>query len=399
MDEHFLYFEKNKEDAFSFLQRLVRAKSANPFTPENSKPDVPIERDVAEIIVKKIEELGVKAKMCGVSKERPNVLASFGKNHGKTLILNTHMDTVMPSPHYSFDPYAGIIKGDKLYGLGSADAKGAIASFVFLLQCLVENDIDLNGKLVFTFVVDEEPGACSKFGTHYLLEKGLVKGDAAIIGEPGSRKINLGHRGVCRFRITTFGQSVHTGTKEWENNEKGENAILNMVKIIEALNKHQRFRIKSENTEKLNVLTFPTIIKGGNSINEVPDLCEAYADLRLWETCDLEDLERFILSKIDEEDIDFKTLCFVPFVKISENEEIVKMLHKNASEVLREEIKIGVARPANDGWMFITRGIPAICGFGPRGENVHAKDEYVDLIDLVNVTKILFKTVVDFLND
>jgi len=67
--------------------------------------------------------------------------------------------------------------------------------------------------------------------------------------------------------------------------------------------------------------------------------------------------------------------------------------------VLKEEINIGVARPVNDAWMLITRGIPVICGFGPRGKNVHAKDEYINLTDLVNVTKVLFKTVVDFLND
>ncbi len=128
----------------------------------------------------------------------------------------------MPSPHYSFDPYAGIIKGYRLYGLDAADAKGAVTSFVFLLQCLINNEVDLNGKLVLTFVVDEEPGTCSEFETHYLLKKGLINGDAAIIEEPGSRKINLGHRDIYKFKISTFGNLSIQKRRNVKINEKEE---------------------------------------------------------------------------------------------------------------------------------------------------------------------------------
>jgi len=53
--------------------------------------------------------------------------------------------------------------------------------------------------------------------------------------------------------------------------------------------------------------------------------------------------------------------------------------------------------PWNDGWMFITRGIPAICGFGPNGAGVHGPDEYVELDSVIATTQIVARAVVDYL--
>ena len=53
--------------------------------------------------------------------------------------------------------------------------------------------------------------------------------------------------------------------------------------------------------------------------------------------------------------------------------------------------------PWNDGWMFISRGIPAVCGFGPNGGGVHAPDEYIELDSLIESTRIVARAVVDYL--
>jgi acetylornithine deacetylase/succinyl-diaminopimelate desuccinylase-like protein len=82
-----------------FLQRLVRARSSNPFLPESSPPDIPVEEEVAAVIQQELHRLGLPADLIGVSSQRPNVLCRVpgsGKT-GKTLILTTHMDTVEPS--------------------------------------------------------------------------------------------------------------------------------------------------------------------------------------------------------------------------------------------------------------------------------------------------------------
>jgi len=54
-------------------------------------------------------------------------------------------------------------------------------------------DLRLDGKLSLSFVVDEESGACSQWGTRYLINKG-IKAKAAIVGEEeGGKECGGGH--------------------------------------------------------------------------------------------------------------------------------------------------------------------------------------------------------------
>src|SRR5215469_8725623 len=248
-----------------FLQQMVRARSANPFTPDTSSPDVPVAAEVASVIGKELRSLGFTAELIGVSPGRPNVvcrLPGAGKAV-KTLILTTLMDTVEPSG-YTRDPWGAQIEAGRLYGVGAADAKAQIAAFVYAVYALRKAGISLAGRITLAFVVDEEPGACSPYGTRYLLEQGVLDGDAAIIGEPGNRMIALGHRGIYRFRIQITGESTHTGRKAWEQGVQGRNAILDMASLALALSEYPLPESRSESfPNRKSVLTFPTFIRGG----------------------------------------------------------------------------------------------------------------------------------------
>ncbi len=60
-----------------------------------------------------------------------------------TLLLNSHHDTVKPNKGYTLNPFDPIEKEEKLFGLGSNDAGGALVSllsvFIFFLKknCLL----------------------------------------------------------------------------------------------------------------------------------------------------------------------------------------------------------------------------------------------------------------------
>ena len=56
------------------------------------------------------------------------------------------------------------------------------------------------------------------------------------------------------------------------------------------------------------------------------------------------------------------------------------------------------AGPACDGWMFITRGIPTVCGDGAACGGVHGADEWVDLKSVRSVTEIYAQTIMQYLN-
>lgn len=56
------------------------------------------------------------------------------------------------------------------------------------------------------------------------------------------------------------------------------------------------------------------------------------------------------------------------------------------------------AGPACDGWMFVTRGMPTICGYGAVCGGVHGADEWVDLDSLRTVTQVYAHAIMNYLN-
>ena len=60
-----------------FLQKLVHARSCNPFLPESSPPDVSVEEEVAVVIREELDKLTFNAELIGVSSRRPNVLCQL----------------------------------------------------------------------------------------------------------------------------------------------------------------------------------------------------------------------------------------------------------------------------------------------------------------------------------
>ena len=48
----------------------------------------------------------------------------------KSILLNSHHDTVKPNKGYTLDPFTPIIKDGKLFGLGSNDAGGCLVSLI-----------------------------------------------------------------------------------------------------------------------------------------------------------------------------------------------------------------------------------------------------------------------------
>lgn len=394
--------DKNFPDQTLFLKSLVKARSTNPFSSDQSPKDQPLEAKVSRLIVSFLKDLKLSPRRLGITRDRQNVVCHLGPDRfRKSLILNGHMDTVEPAAGWTFAPFAAEIKDNKLFGLGALDMKASLSAYLFAVKSLLQEKVKLDGRLTLEFVVDEESGAASPYGTQLLLQKGITA-KAALIGEPGTGKVAIGHRGGYRFRLTTIGEVVHTGTSAWEKKQKGRNAILDMAKVTCALQKIELpYKPARAFPGRIPVFTFPTRITGGKAINMVPDRCSAEGDVylmpgnsdkqvRMW----IEDCLKQTCPDIVYEITD---LTYVPSVEIAKHEEIVDLTVKNCIEVTGRKPKVLGAGPWNDAWMLINRGIPAICGFGPDGDNVHAADEYVDLKSLKQVTEIYARLIVDYL--
>ena len=145
------------ERQMTFLQKLVQINSSHAFTPDTSSPDVPVELEVAQVIVEELQQLGFEVALHGMTAQRPNVVRSLrGLNTAtNTLILTTHMDRV-ESGNYTRNPWGAHMEQGRLYGVGAADAKAQIAIFVYALHALRKAHIPLAGNVTLALVVDEE---------------------------------------------------------------------------------------------------------------------------------------------------------------------------------------------------------------------------------------------------
>jgi len=388
------------DEEIAFLSSLVKSKSPNPYTAQDSPLHESVEGDVPTLIFEKLKSIGLLPRYLGASKERPNVVAEWGEKRGRMgLMLNGHMDTILPEGRDMISPYSGAVRNGRIYGIGSIDMKASLAAYIFAVKALIAAKVKIKGKLTLAFVVDEESGACSPYGTQYLLDQGCVP-KACFIGEHGSQHIRTGQRGGYRFKIVTKGEAVHTGVSAWERGEVGHNAVVDMAKIIDAL---QGLEIPFKSSRMFEgrkpVFTFPTKISGGVAMNVVPASCEAYGDVRLLPGNSESQVKILMIERLQKLGIPYEIqdLIYVPAVEIDVHDPLVLSLQKTAKAVLGFEPDTKVSGPATDGWMMVKRDIPTIMGFGPDGGGEHGRGEWVDLESLQKITEVYARFIVDYL--
>lgn len=388
------------EEETAFLSALVKSKSPNPHTPQDSPLHEAVEGDVPTLIFEKLRDLGLSPRYVGASKERPNVVVEWGEKRGRMgLMLNGHMDTIPPEGRDLISPYSGAVRNGKIYGLGVLDMKASLVAYIYALKALKDAKIKIKGKLTLAFVVDEETGACSPYGTQYLLDQGVVP-KACLIGEHGSSFVRTAQRGGYRFKIVTKGEAVHTGVSAWERGETGHNAVVDMARIVEAL---QGLEIPYKPSKMFEgrkpMFTFPTKISGGVAMNVVPASCEAYGDVRLLPGNSDAQVKILMIERLQKLGIPYQIqdLIYVPAVEMDPHDPVVLALQKSAKAVLGFEPETRVSGPATDGWMYIKRDIPTIMGFGVDGGGEHGKGEWVDLESLKKVTEVYARFIVEYL--
>ncbi|ELY38797.1 ArgE/DapE family deacylase [Halalkalicoccus jeotgali] len=160
---------------------------------------------------------------------RPNVAARIKGGDGPTLTVGGHIDVVdVTESEWNRSPWTVTQEEDTLYGRGVADMKGGLASVLIAIEALAENDIELNGDLLFQSTIEEEDGGVG--GALSVLERGYVP-DAAVVAEPFNLpNVGIASAGVMYFRVTVPGKSVHAA---WGH--EGVNAIGNAALVYQAL--------------------------------------------------------------------------------------------------------------------------------------------------------------------
>lgn len=187
-----------------------------------------------------------------------------------TLMLNSHHDTVKPSPSYTRDPYCSGDDEGIVYGLGSNDAGGSLVSLIEAFLRL--KDVPLPFNLLLAISAEEEVGG--EHGMRALLPALAHAGinvDMAIVGEPTGMQPAVAERGLVVLDCVARGVTGHAARDE------GVNALY---KAIDDINRLRRFQ-----PEKVSPVLGPikisvTMIEAGRAHNVVPEECRYVVDVR-----------------------------------------------------------------------------------------------------------------------
>ena len=71
------------DEEVAFVSSLVKAKSSNPYTPQNTPLRESVEGEVPTLIFEKLKSIGLLPRYLGASKERLNVVAEWGEKRGR----------------------------------------------------------------------------------------------------------------------------------------------------------------------------------------------------------------------------------------------------------------------------------------------------------------------------
>jgi succinyl-diaminopimelate desuccinylase len=236
----------------------------------------------------------------------------------KPLVLNGHFDTVaLGTKQWKEDPFSGTVKDGKIFGRGSSDMKSGIAAMICGTIAAFNESVPQGGvRLIFT--AGEEPGC---LGAKHLVDTGHNLGEASaiIVGEPTSNIPAIGHKGALYLNISASGKSAHSSMPEL-----GDNAIY---KVARAITKIENFQFHTDRDELHGLPTINVgLIRGGKSLNSVPDFADFTVDIRSTAKLDHKEILERLSHDLGDEIVIEKLVDLMP-VSTSETSPFVKTVY------------------------------------------------------------------------
>lgn len=237
---------------------------------------------------------------------RYSLIVALGEGE-PTLHFHGHYDTV---------PFGGdsgphpAIEAGRLFGRGSSDMKGGLASMLGAVLILQRLGLPRRGRVLVSLVPDEETGG--KLGTEFLWTSGHLQpgGVGMLMPEPTSGTVWNANRGALSATITVRGRPAHVGLAH-----AGLNAFRGMTLAAQGL-----FRLQSEVAKRrtalpvdppeadASVMLVGGRCSGGTNFNLVPEECTFTVDRRtnpeerLPET--RTEIENAVMTALEGEDFD-----------------------------------------------------------------------------------------------
>jgi succinyl-diaminopimelate desuccinylase len=399
-----VYIDRRQAVLVRHLRELVQIASVNPPGRDYDAITRLLERRLAEAGLKtrryRVPAALLKRALPADEQKFPrfNVLGRWTvPGARRTLHFNAHYDVVPVSGRWRHGgPFSGAVSAGSLYGRGSADMKGSMASLLLALRALRACGVKPRLNIEVSFTADEETD--SLLGTGWLVDHVPLQADYAIVMEGGERGVVCcGHNGVVWLEVTVHGRAAHGSLPG-----AGINALEKMSALVLALGAYKRKLARRTFVTPEGKAMRPTLNIGGvfscgegGKINTVPAKATFTIDRRVLPVEDHEAAERNLRAFLRAAAGRIPD-CRISIAKVSENfacftrptHPIFGAVAASVRRIRRSQPAFGVSAGFNDMHFFAqVLKIPTV-GYGPGGDNYHAIDERAPIRELIGCAKI-----------
>jgi len=413
---HLAFMEKvdgKRDELIALTQDLIRIPTLN--------PPGEFYRDICEFLDKRLSGRGFTTEMVrafgtpGDSDKYPrwNIVARReGRHAGECVHFNSHIDVVEVGQGWTMDPFGGELKDGKIYGRGSCDMKGGLATSIIAVEAFLETWPDFDGAIEISGTADEETGGFG--GVAYLSEKGFFspeKVQHVIIPEPLHKdRVCLGHRGVFWAEIETHGRIAH-GSMPF----LGDCAVRHMGAVMAEMEASLFPALAAKRTDmpvipegaKQSTMNINSIHGGqvepeagftGLPSPVVPDRCKMIVDRRFLLEENIEDVEseiRDVLEKVKSErptfKYDMKEIHRVIPTMTAKDAPVVSTVAAAIEAVMDKKPEYVVSPGTYDQKHIDRIGRMKNCiAYGPGILDLaHQPDEYIEVGDMLDSAKVM----------
>lgn len=354
---------------------------------------------------------------------RWNMIARVeGSRPGECVHFNGHHDVVEVGQNWTRDPFGAELDNGRIYGRGTCDMKGGVATAIIAAEAFRAVNPDFAGAIEISFTADEETGGFA--GAAYLAEKGYFNPDRiqhVIIPEPLNKdRICLGHRGLWWAEIETSGRIGH-GSMPF----LGDCAIRHMIAVMSEMEETLFPALASRRTTapvvpdgarhpSINISSF----HGGEAEHPadydgfpapiVPDRCRITIDRRYIIEETLEEVKSEMVALLEKVKArrpgfayDIRDLFEVRPTMTSEDAPVVQSTSAAIGKVLSKHSEFVVSPGTYDQKHFDQiGGIKDCIAYGPGILDLaHQPDEWIGVDDMVDSAKVMALTLNTLLGD
>jgi acetylornithine deacetylase len=209
---------------------------------------------------------------------KANLFATFGPQSCGGVMLSGHTDVVpVMGQDWTVPAFSMTRKDGKVFGRGTADMKGFIASMMTAAKKASTQNLKTPLHLALSY--DEEVGCIGVRSMIDMLSNAPIRPQMCIVGEPTRLSVATGHKGKIAARAKCIGRAGHSALAPF-----AVNALYLANDFITELRKVQdTLRVGATQDPDYDV-PYTTLhvgrIKGGGALNIVPHLCELDFEIR-----------------------------------------------------------------------------------------------------------------------